>query len=292
MIELTARRSHPTTRIHLSLLAALLLSSTAFCADSSIDFYFSNDTLLERDSAAAIQEWTERCVKGGEFAEFAAIYSPDLKMSVAERKAQVAKFDRAEAVRIATDAWREANAALPQGSLRVCIDVAPAADDFTRSLMGGIAAVTAGRGRIIVRVHPDANWKAALPYVLAHEMHHSYWLENDFDASAPFTLADYLVFEGRADYFAGRLFTHRAPWTTALDADAYSSTWLAMSKDLGTTEWPKLQAFMFGSRQTAIPMWAGYSVGYRLVSERMAQEPKLDLKAMTSAPAAVFMPKE
>ena len=59
----------------------------------------------------------------------------------------------------------------------------------------------------------------------------------DFDANSPFTLADYLVFEGRADYFAGRLFTHRAPWTTALDTDAYASTWLAMSKDLSTTDW-------------------------------------------------------
>jgi len=280
------------TRIHLMLLAALLQSSAAFSADSPIDFYFSNDALLERDGAAAIQEWNERCVAGGEFAEFAAIFAPDLKMSVAERKAQLAKFNRAEAVRIVTEAWRKANAALPQGPLLVCIDMAPVADDFTRSLMGGIAAVTAGRGRIILRVHPDADWKSVLPYVLAHEMHHSYWLEHHFDAGAPFTLADYLVFEGRADYFAGRLFTHRAPWTTALDADAYSSTWLAMSKDLGTTEPEKLQAYMFGSQQAAIPMWAGYSVGYRLVSERMAQEPRLDLRAMTSAPASAFMPKK
>jgi hypothetical protein len=280
------------TRIHLVLLAALMQGSTASSADSSIDFYFANDALLERDGAAAIQEWTERCVAGGEFAEFAASYAPDLKMSVAERKAQATKFDRAEAVRLATDAWRKANAALPQGSLRVCIDLAHPADDFTRSLMGGISAVTAGRGRIILRVHPDADWKSVLPYVLAHEMHHSYWLHNDFDAKAPFTLADYLVFEGRADYFAGTLFTHRAPWTTALDSDAYASTWLAMSKELSTTEWEKLQAFMFGSRESAIPMWAGYSVGYRLVSERMAQEPRLDLKAMTSAPASVFMPNK
>jgi len=270
--------------------AALMQSSVAFSADSSIDFYFANDAILERPGAASIQEWTERCVAGGEFAEFATSFAPDLKMSVDERKAQAAKFDRAEAVRIATDAWRKANAALPQGSLRVCIDLTHTADDFTRVVMGGISAVTAGRGRIILRVHPDADWKSVLPYVLAHEMHHSYWLQHHYDANSPFTLADYLVFEGRADYFAGRLFTHRAPWTTALDTDAYASTWLAMSKNLSTTDGEKLQAFMFGSREAAIPMWAGYSIGYRLVSKRMAQEPMLDLSAMTSAPASVFMP--
>ncbi len=83
------------TKIHLVLLAALLQSSAALSADSAIDFYFSNDALLGRDGAAALQEWTERRVAGGEFAEFAAFYAPDLKMSVAERKAQVAKFNRA-----------------------------------------------------------------------------------------------------------------------------------------------------------------------------------------------------
>ena len=124
------------TRIDLVLLAALMQSSVAFSADSSIDFYFANDASWNRPALRAIQEWTERCVAGGEFAEFAASYAPDLKMSVDERKAQATKFDRAEAVRIATDAWRKANAALPQGSLRVCIDLTHPADDFTRSRYG------------------------------------------------------------------------------------------------------------------------------------------------------------
>jgi hypothetical protein len=280
-------------RIQYVLLGALLHGSAAFSAESSIDFYFTNDALWERSgAAAAIQEWTDRCVMGGEFAELAASYAPDRAMSLAERKTQATKFDRAEAVRIATDAWRKANAALPQGSLRVCIDLARTSDGFTRDLMGGISAVTAGKGRIILRIHPDADWKVVLPYTLTHEMHHSYWVQNHFDPNSAFTLADYLVFEGRADYFAGTLFTHRAPWTTALDANAYTTTWLAMSKELSTTDWEKLQAFMFGSPQAAIPRWAGYSVGYRLVSERMAREPKLDLKAMTSAPASAFMPKK
>jgi uncharacterized protein YjaZ len=276
--------------IHHVLFAALLQSSAAFSADSAIDFYFTDDAAFEQNGAAAMQEWTERCAAGGEFAEVAASYAPDLKMSIVERKTQSAKFDRTEAIRIATDAWRKANAALPQGPLRVCIDMARMDDDFTRNAMGGISAVTAGRGRIILRIHPDANWKAALPYTLAHEMHHSYWLQNHFDAKAAFTLADYLVLEGRADYFAGTLFTHSAPWTTALDADAYAATWLAMSKNLSTTDWEKLQAFMFGSPQAAIPRWAGYSIGHRLVSERMARDPRLDLQTMTAAPASVFMP--
>jgi uncharacterized protein YjaZ len=193
-------------------------------------------------------------------------------------------------VQIATDAWQRANVALPQGPLRVCVDVARSGDTFTRDAMGGIAAVTAGHGRIILRIHPDADWRAALPYTLAHEMHHSYWLEHHFDAAKPFTLLDYMALEGRADYFAGVLFRHAAPWTSALDPAAYATTWRALSPRLAATEWPTLQSAMFGSPQAGIPMWAGYSIGYRLVSERMAREPKLDLKAMTAASASEFMP--
>lgn len=47
---------------------------------------------------------------------------------------------------------------------------------------------------------------------------------------------------------------------------------------------------MFGAPQAGIPAWAGYSIGYRLVSERMAREPALDLEAMTAAPASAFIP--
>lgn len=276
--------------ITILLFAALVQATSASTTEPSIDFYFTQDALLERGGTAAMTEWTAQCLAGGEFADVARAYAPDLRMGAEERKAQAAKLDRSEFVRIATDAWRRANAALPQGPLRVCLELAPAADTFTRERMGGVAGVTAGHGRIILRIHPDADWQAALPYALAHEMHHSYWAGHHFDATRPFTLADYMVLEGRADYFAGTLFAYRAPWTAALDADAYVRAWGALSKELNTTEWPTLQAAMFGSEQAGIPAWAGYTIGYRLVSERMARTPKLDIKAMTAAPASEFIP--
>jgi uncharacterized protein YjaZ len=118
-------------------------------------------------------------------------------------------------------------------------------------------------------------------------MHHSYWAAHHYDAAKPFTLADYLVLEGRADYFAGSLFTHPAPWTSAVDDKSYPAVWGALSKRLGATEWEELRAAMFGG-QDGLPMWAGYSVGYRLVRERMARAPRLNLEAMSAAPASEF----
>ena len=280
----------PIGGIRFLLLAALAQVALPSTSAASIDFHFTSDAVLQQGVAAATAQWTARCLDGGAFADFAKNFAPDQQMEVAARQAQTAKFDRAEFVRVATDAWRTANAALPQGPLRVCVDLVPTADGFTRDLMGGVAAVTAGEGRIILRIHPDANWQRVLPYAIAHEMHHSYWVGRHFDPARPFTLADYLVLEGRADYFAGTLFTSSPPWITALDAAAYETAWRAVSKELNSTEWGTLQAVMFGAPQAGIPMWAGYSIGFRLVSNRMARAPQLDLAAMTAAPASEFIP--
>ena len=254
------------------LTVALVLGASAVRGQPAIDFYFTNDAVL-RDGAAAAAQWPRACVAGGKFADVAGEYAPDPQMGLGERKAQAAKFDREAFVRIATGAWQKASAALPHGALRVCIDLARADDSFTRQIMGGVSAVTAGSGRIILRIHPDADWQAALPYAVAHEMHHNYWAGHHFDRDKPFTLADYLVLEGRADYFAQTLFTSTAPWTAALDATEYTTIWRTLSKELGTTDWNTLRAAMFGSPQAGLPMWAGYRVGYRLVSERMGRAP-------------------
>jgi hypothetical protein len=136
-------------KISILLFAALVQGPPVPAATQPIDFYFTNDAVLERGAAAARAEWAAQCVAGGEFADVAGSYAPDPRMGVDARKAQAAKFDRTEFERLATDAWRQANSALPQGPLRVCVDLAAATDAFTRDVMGGVAGVTAGRGRII-----------------------------------------------------------------------------------------------------------------------------------------------
>ncbi|AZD86841.1 hypothetical protein C4K14_4019 [Pseudomonas chlororaphis subsp. aureofaciens] len=63
-------------------------------------------------------------------------------------------------------------------------------DSFVRDKMNGVTALTAGSGKIIVKLHPQADGVTLLSYVLAHELHHSYWTQHHFDAKASFTLAD------------------------------------------------------------------------------------------------------
>ncbi len=290
-----------TSTLRFSILAfALGAIVPALASEPPIDFYFTNDAVLQQHATATppqaaeaqtLSDWKAQCIDGGEFAAVASREAPDPGMSVDERKAQGKRFDEKKFERIARATWRKANAALSQGPIRICVDLVPSTDRFTRDRMGGVRGVTAGHGQIILKIAPTGDWAAALPYALAHEMHHSYWAQHFYVAGKPFTLLDYMVFEGRADYFAGTLFKHPAPWTKALDALAYNKTWRVISKQLDATDSKTLVADMFGSPQAGIPMWAGYSIGYKLVSERMAREPTLDLAAMTAADSDAFLPQ-
>src|SRR5688572_21234063 len=287
------------TKVRMLLATTLALSGVAHASDEPVEFYFANDLILQQVAAgkspaeaqlAAIAGFAAHCLAGAELAMLAESYKPDPAMSIEERKAQAAKFDSRRFEQVARDGWAKAQAALPQQPVRVCVDVARSDDSFTRDRMGGLMAVTAGSGRIAIKVHPDAEWAKLLPYLMAHELHHSYWIQQHFDAAKPFTLADYLVLEGRADYFASQLQTQHAPWVHALDDAGHAAAWKNFSTRLDAPAQPTLIGSMFGNPNAGVPVWAGYSVGYRLVSERMAKNPKLDFAAMTAAPASEFMP--
>jgi len=214
------------TKVRMLLATSLALSGLAHASEERVEFYFANDLILQQVAAgkspaeahlAATAGFTAHCLAGAQLAMLAESYKPDQSMPIEERKAQASKFDGRQFERVARDGWTKAQAALPQQPVRICVDVARSDDSFTRDRMGGLMAVTAGSGRIAIKVHPDADWAKLLPYLMAHELHHSYWIQQHFDPAKPFTLADYLVLEGRADYFASQLQTHHAPWVHALD---------------------------------------------------------------------------
>src|SRR6188768_152030 len=114
--------------IRILLFAAFVQATPSSPTEPSIDFYFTHEAVLEQGAAAVTSQWTAHCLAGGEFADVARGYAPDPRMSVDDRKAQAAKLDRRDFIRIATDAWQRANAALRQGPMRVCVDLAHAAD--------------------------------------------------------------------------------------------------------------------------------------------------------------------
>ena len=279
----------------MKLLLALALLCPAFAHGAEkIEFHFTNDQVLETPAAQAgkiAAAWHVRCAAGGEFADLAAGFGPDPRLTRAQREAAKASFDVARFEGIAQATLARVLADLPQGALTLCVDFTHPADDFARDKMGGVMAMTAGSGKIIVKLHPDADWATLLPYVLAHELHHSYWARHHFDAKAAFTLADYVVFEGRADNYAVQTFgEHPAPWIDALTPAQYDQALAGFGPFWTATAPDVLMGSMFGNPQAGIPMWAGYTVGYRLVATRLAAGGETDWAAITAMPAVEFLP--
>ena len=273
-------------------LMTLMLAASAAHASEPIRFHYTNDAMLAaKDPAAAGKEWFEQCAAGGEFAFLAPRFAPDAGMRREERSADAKKFDRAAFEKIAQESYDRVVQELPQKPLSLCVDFVRDDDAFSRDRMGGVVALTAGSGKLILKIHPDADWQALLPYVLGHELQHSYWAQRYFDTSKPFTLGNYLVFEGRADNFAMHAFgRHPAPWIDALDPGQYAAALQRFQPLFDDASPQVLMGSMFGNPKEGIPLWAGYTVGYRLVAKKIADAKLVDWQQISALPASDFLP--
>lgn len=277
-----------------SWMLSLLLFPGLTSAGETIDFHYTNaQVLAAADTASVNKAWFARCAAGGQFAGLARGYAPDPRLTREQREAAEKGFDRRAFEHIAQATYERVSADLPQTRLTLCVDFASPDDSFARDKMKGVMALTAGSGRIIVKLHPQVDWAMLLPYVLAHELHHSYWAQRHFEPKAAFTLADYLAFEGRADYYASKVFgQHPAPWINALDDAQYAAATRAFRPQLADISPQVLMGAMFGNPQAGIPLWAGYTVGYRWVAGRLDGQNRHDWVAITAMPAKDFVPAE
>ncbi len=99
-------------------------------------------------------------------------------------------------------------------------------------------------------------------------------------------MADYLVFEGRADSFA-RLIEpggQAAPWTSALTPRQESEAWRIIGRHLQATDPQLLQGLMYGGAE-GVRRWAGYTVGFHIVQAFLQSHPDLNVREWTAIPA-------
>ena len=148
--------------------------------------------------------------------------------------------------------------------------------------MTGIMGLTAGSKQIILTIEPDIlGWENMLEYAVAHEFNHAYWTNVNFGKSAKWTLLDYLVFEGRGDYFAHLLYPNVvAPWTIALTENQKTDLWNKIKPNLQSEDISYQIEVMFGSRN--YPVWGGYTIGYDIVLRALTNNKKLKPKNWTN----------
>ncbi|WP_372652505.1 DUF2268 domain-containing putative Zn-dependent protease [Draconibacterium sp.] len=155
----------------------------------------------------------------------------------------------------------------------------PAFVDFFRNYQIGVTAITVGTGKIIVSIDPTSNnWQEQLPYVLAHEYHHSVWTSRNFKTK-DFTPLEYLIFEGRADSFAKQLYPEvNSPWTNMINQVEEKKVWKIIKPELNKRETKMNDLMMIGNDE--IPYCSGYTIGFNIVKKFKENNPNINDKSL------------
>lgn len=202
------------------------------------------------------------------------------RTTAAVREARIAERVHAALTRAAT--------LLPAPTPTVCII---AADSTWTHLpdMGGVGGFTPGAGRIWLTILPTSGWEGRVGYAVAHEYHHGAWLALHGERDPITDLADYLVFEGRADSFAQQVeATEDVPWIHALTPAQERSTWRVMQRHLDAEDAGLLLGLMFGGAE-GVPRWSGYTIGFHIVQAFLRTHAQVGIAEWTAMEARALL---
>jgi uncharacterized protein YjaZ len=151
-----------------------------------------------------------------------------------------------------------------------------------------INGITIGTGKIILMIDPTfGNWKETLPYVIAHEYHHSTWISRNW-ISSDFSLLEFLIFEGRADMFASGLCQDfEVPWTKNLNTIQEKHVWNLIKNEIYEKGHSRINKIMYGTDD--IPFGSGYTIGYNIVKSFKKNNPNYsELDIIDMDPQKIF----
>lgn len=245
---------------------------------TTINLFENYNNHLNSDIAAASNEFIFDPVQNEiiENAEapfmFETIRVPYQSGELLKKETELLKTD--DLIPIIEKALKKITASLPGPDTKIIIMPAnPSMHNFFSKYSICINAVTIGKGKIIVMIDPTfTEWKNTLPYVIAHEYHHSTWISRNWKDSN-FSLLEYLVFEGRADAFATSLYPDvKSPWTTMINGEQEKMVWSNIDSDKFKRGHELINKVMFGNQD--IPLGSGYTIGFNIVKSFKKNNPK------------------
>jgi uncharacterized protein YjaZ len=170
-----------------------------------------------------------------------------------------------ELVNIIKNSLTRISSSLPGPDTKIIIlPASPFLRQNFEKMGASINGITIGTGKIILMIDPTfGNWKETLPYVIAHEYHHSTWISRNW-ISSDFSLLEFLIFEGRADMFASGLYQDfEVPWTKNLTEAQEKHVWSIIKNEIFEKGHFRINKVMFGTDD--IPFGSGYTIGFNIV---------------------------
>ena len=140
-------------------------------------------------------------------------------------------------------------------------------DDAKR--YGGVSGVAQGNNSMSLFFLKDFS-KESLLNTTAHEYHHTVALDEPNRA----TMLDYIILEGKAEFFAHKLYPMESSEAIAPLLDhSLEHVISELNAERLTTD-----DLFFGNYEKQIPSFTKYRLGYMIVSDFMKQHPEISLK--------------
>lgn len=152
-------------------------------------------------------------------------------------------------------------------------------------------------GNIILNINPSKkHFQEWLPFVFAHEYHHSvwgnYWYCKKEGKGLNDSFLEKMIIEGEADAFAMSLFDNLVPsWHKGIKEAEETFVWqkieAVMNQQMPPEEYSK---YMFGDKVLGIPKNAGYYYAIKIVNAYIQKHKGITMaKLLTIAPNEIYI---
>jgi uncharacterized protein YjaZ len=139
-------------------------------------------------------------------------------------------------------------------------------------------------GNIIINVNPLADhWDQWIPYVFAHEYHHSVWGHHWYvmNGGLEGNFLEYMISEGQADAFAKSLFPDLQPqWLSAVSRGEETDLWGKIKPILFSTDRSDFEKYMFGDEKSRLPWCIGYKFGHSIINSYLRSHPQVSFSEL------------
>ena len=213
--------------------------------------------------------------------------------------AALEKLEEGSPRTVVAQAIAESSERLPRPDLNARVFLLPG-DGESRVLsqqMNGVLGFSLGAQAMMVFLWPVEGWREWLTYTISHEYLHL--VRNllfprglsggkliYMKTQQPETLLDALVTEGLADVFASALHGDMHPrWTDALTPEAERKVWPRVHRRFGVSDPTEVRRILFGDNDR-IPIWTGYTIGYRIVRRYLEVNPSVQPASLVGVPAS------
>ncbi|WP_449536309.1 DUF2268 domain-containing protein [Ferdinandcohnia sp. Marseille-Q9671] len=169
---------------------------------------------------------------------------------------------------------------LPGGNKTVYL-FPPNPDDMHGiNLIGGVSGITVSKDVILIKIDPSSFIEDLLEYSVAHEYHHTIYMENG-NVNWQNTLLDEIILEGKADNFAKSLYPDiTIPWIEPLSNQKEEEVWEHLKENLMSKD-RTIKGDYFENPNKGIPRWTNYKFGYQIVNSFLEKNPTTPVRDWT-----------